>query len=314
MRCRFAWWWSAVATVLAGCAAGPAVSLSPAPASLSPAEFPGAARLLDGFSPFTFASEWVPGDAVLYGLRLRKGDQRQRWLLHLRLDEVEVAMPPLVWQLQVNGEPQRFQSTRSRVTATVADAEGHVLGSSSPLMPRDFLARGLANACAQVRAESRFGRWPAERQEEQEPGQERQLAEAVVSAMALLDTVRGDPQLSPILWQVVQRPSLWSVIGSLGVSVVVEPHFQRAVETVPPIAEMPHGAAWRLPIELFVNGAPALVAELLVGTSRPPFAVGGGILGAVARHPSDPDLEFEVLLLAACRGCPPLAAAGSSAR
>ncbi|MCA8964910.1 MAG: hypothetical protein H6838_11270 [Planctomycetes bacterium] len=298
--------------LVSACAGAPNVNLAPGPASLTAAEFPGAARLLDGFSPFTFASEWVPGDTVLYGLRLRRGDQQQRWLLRLHLDEVDAGGAPLRWDLQVNGGLQRFESALSRVTATVADADGNVLGGSRPQMPRDFLARGFAPACEQVRAYR-------EDHPEAEAGQgfyegvdARLLAEAVVSAMALLDTVRNDPLLSPILWQVVQRPSLLSVIGNLGVSVVVQPRFLRATETVPPISEMPHGAVWRVPIDLFVNDAPALVAELVVGTSLPPFGVGGGILAAIARHPSDPEVEFEVLLLAARRGAAPLRAAAVS--
>lgn len=300
--------------LLTACAGAPQVTLSPGAASLAAAEFPGAARLLDGFSPFTFASEWVPGDTVLYGLRLRRGATQQRWLLRLRLDEVDVDVDaaPLRWDLQVNGEMQRFESVHSRVTATVADADGNVLGSSRPRMPRDFLARGFAPACEQVRAYREAHPDLDTAQGFYDGVDARLLAEAVVSAMALLDTVRNDPLLSPILWQVVRRPSLLSVLGNLGVSVVVQPRFLRATQTVPPIAEMPHGAVWRVPIDLLVNDSPALVAELVVGTSRPPFGVGGGILGAIARHPSDPDVEFEVLLLAARRGVPPLASGAIS--
>lgn len=294
MKCsRHCRWW--FAPLLTACANAPDFSVRPAPAELTRAEFPGAARLLAGFSPLTFRAEWLPGDTVLYGLRLRRGAELQRWLLCLHVEQVDVPASQRVWNLQVNGEPVQFRSGASRVLALVADEHGAVLGATHPLMPRDFLARGLAHACERVteNGDVRRGRGDGV-----DP---RLLAEAVVSAMALLDTVREDPLLSPILWQVVQRPSLWSVVSSLGVAIVVQPRFAQTQEVAPPLDGVPHARAFRLPIDLFVNDTPALCAELTVGTALPPFGVGGGILGAVARHPTDPDVQFEVLLLAARR-------------
>lgn len=55
-------------------------------------------------------------------------------------------------------------------------------------------------------------------------------------------------------------------------------------------------------MRLFVNDTPSLDAELLVGPTDEPLALCGGILGAVARHPTDAEREFSMLLLAARRG------------
>lgn len=295
---------------LGACANTATVALRPGPATVTADEFPGAARLLEGFSPLVYGDEWSAGDAVLYGLRLRRGAELQHWLLHLRLDEPLLPTQPLVWNLQVNGEAQQFESRLAQVTATVADKDGHVLGTTTPSMPRDFLAQGIWEACARIPRDSGAltSTDGAQVAGAAAAGAEaRRLAEAVVCAMALLDTVRGDPLLSPILWSVVEKPSIWSVISNLGVAVVVQPRFRQAREVAPPLSKMPHVKAWRVPIDLFVNEVPALVAELVVGASLPPFGVGGGILGAVARHPSDPEVEFEILLLAARRGAPPVA-------
>ncbi len=301
-------------TCAAACA-GPAVmTLSPPPPALSPADFPGRARLLDGFAPLADgAPQWLPGDAVLFGLRLRRGDDCRHWLLHLRLDEIDAVddrgepLPPVHWELLVDGAPQRFTSAQAHVTATVTDRDGNRLGSSTSAVPRDFLVRGFGPACRPVAAA--LGRHPgiAGSDAFYAAIETRPLAEAVVSAMAMLACVQRDAVLAEILWQVVQRPSWWSVVGNLGVSIVVRPRFHATVAAAAPVAGLPHEGLWRVPVELLVNDAPALDVELVVGTTRPPFVLGAGIVGAVARHPRDPSIEFSLLLLAARRGAPPLA-------
>src|SRR5262245_58576057 len=54
--------------------------------SLSAGEFPGAAALLSGFDDRTEGASWSTGDQVLFGLRLRKGEAVQRWLLQLQVE------------------------------------------------------------------------------------------------------------------------------------------------------------------------------------------------------------------------------------
>jgi hypothetical protein len=311
-----------------GACAGPAAELRDVPSAgfASAADFAGADRTLTGFDAAVPGGDWRAGDEVLFGLRLARDGACRHWLLHLRLVEPVArargggadgagggaALPPFDWPLRVNGVDTVFASTACRVVATVADADGSVLGRSEPLLPRDFLAGGFADACRLVaarraqRAEhdaaagtggngGRDGGDAFYRGVDVLP-----FARATVAAVALLRVVEEDGVLAPLLWHVVERPSLWSVVTALGVRVLLRPRFHAAEPSPSPVAAA--GPAWRVPMTLVVNDAPALLTELYVVPSAPPFALCGGIVAAMARHPTDPTLEFSLLLLAARRG------------
>lgn len=313
---------AACPVVLCCCSASaPEVRIAAVPEYLSPASFPGAPALLRGFDALASDTEWRAGDEVLYGLRLRHGAQARHWLLHLRVTEPlavaredeEVAagdlLPPLEWSIRINGEPREFRSRRCRVMATVTDEAGRVLGRSEPLLPRDLLDQGFSRACALVRqrfaeGRSRDGGAPDRASplagafyEGMDVGP---LADATVCTIALLQVVQEDAVLAPLLWEVVERPSFWSVVSNFGARVVLRPRFHAATEAPSPL-DCDAGDVWRVPMSLVINDVPALHADLLVGTTAPPFALCGGVLLIMARHPSA-DVEFSCLLLGTRRG------------
>ncbi|HEX6812755.1 MAG TPA: hypothetical protein VF384_14105 [Planctomycetota bacterium] len=300
--------------VLACCRAnGPEVRIVAAADPLSPDSFPGAVQMLHGFDAPASDAEWRVGDEVLYGLRLRRGREAWHWLLHLRVTEPfaiaredgDVAagdpLPPLEWSVRVNGEPREFRSRLSRVVATVTDGAGLLLASSEPLLPRDLLDRGFAKACELV--QRRLGERPdTARSDEFYEGMDvRPLADATVGTIALLQVVQQDSVLAPLLWEVVQKPSFWSVVSNFGARVVLRPRFHAATEAPSPVG-IDAGPVWSVPMTLLVNDAPALHADLLVGVTAPPFALCGGVLLTTARHPGNADVEFTCLLLGARRG------------
>ena len=280
------------------------------------ADFPGAAAVLAGFDPLEPGAPWRGGDEVLFGLRLRRGHTARHWLLHLRLTEpIAIAragddagrpgthLPPLEWTIRINGEPQVFSSARCRTLATVLDAQGNVLGRSEPELPRDFLATGFGEACELV-ARGAQHRPRGDRGVAFYRGLDvRPFSEATVTAVALLQVVQDDHVLSPLLWEVIERPSLWSVVTNLGARVILRPRFHAAVEVPSAVPAVAH-TVWQVPMGLLVNDETALAIDLFVTPAAPPVSLCGGVLGATARHPHDPDLEFAVLLLAARRGRP----------
>jgi hypothetical protein len=314
----------ALAALLAGCA-GPAAELREGQSLgfASGADFPGASAMLAGFDAPVADGEWRVGDEVLLGLRLARDGACRHWLLHLRLAEPlarepgadSAPLPPVAWPLRVNGVDTVVASAACRVHATVADADGAALGRCEPLLPRDLLAAGFADACRLVGARR------AQRAEAGASGRDegagggdggdafyrgvdvQPLARATVAAVALLQVVQEDGVLAPLLWEVVERPSLWSVVTSLGVRALLRPRFHDAEPTPSPVAAA--GSAWRVPMTLLVNDDPALLTELYVVPSAPPFALCGGIVAAMARHPTDPSLELSLVLLAARRGPAP---------
>lgn len=299
----------AVVLVLLGACAGPQFTelAVPAVADLAPpSAFPGAAAMLDGFDARGDA-QWRAGDEVLFGLQLRAATGTRRWLLHLRLTEpVAIAragdevpahdfLPPLQWTLKVNEADLHFTSARCRVLATVCDADGKVLGRSEPVLPRDFLATGFTGACDVL------ARW----QQEQRPSRQRtgtsqdafQFAHATVAAIALLQVVQEDSVLAPLLWQVLERPSWWSVVQNCGARLLVQPAFDQAEPMA--FAHGPAARTWRVPITLSVNEQKALVTHLYVASAARPQALCGGIVGGIAQNPHDAGRELGLVLLAA---------------
>jgi len=294
--------------LLASCQspATPELSLLPPVGGIRRADFPAPEHLLRGFDERQPVGPWRIGDEVLFGLRLRRDGIERHWLLQLRVLEVEAVdddgqlRPPVDWSLRINGEMQTFSSELCRAEVVVMDEHGNELGRSQPYLPRDFLSRGIASACKLVRTRmhllARIGL---------EDGETiydlvdmRPLAEATVSAVALLQVVQEDSVLAPILWQVIEKPSVWSVVTNLGVDVMLRPSFHRVTRARSPVPTVLE-PTWRLPLALEVNNTPALNLDLLVTDSTPPFALAGGLLGATARHPTNPTLELSLLLLSA---------------
>ncbi len=309
-------WLVAALLAAAGCHGPAEADLEPGgvvPQVATAADFPGGPSVLEGFDALEPGSTWRAGDEVLFGLRLRRGQTARHWLLHLRVTEpVAIArdgdelargkhLPPVEWTIRINGEAQRFSSARCRALATVLDARGNVLGRSEPQLPRDFLAGGFGAACELV-AQGAQRRARGDQVAAFYRGLEmRPFSDATVTAVALLQVVQDDDVLSPLLWEVIERPSLWSIVANLGARVILRPRFHAAVErasAVPAVAP----TAWQVPMSLLVNDETVLVVDLFVTPSAPPVALCGGVLGAIARHPRDADVEFSLLLLAARRG------------
>jgi len=299
-----------------GCRGGPAPAVVVGHLAPVAADFPAASSVLSGFDAVVPGGDWRAGDELLYGIRLARGGERRHWLLHLRLTEpraiardgesaqLDGFAAPTRWSIGVNGREMSFTSDVCRALATVHDADGAVLGRSEPLLQRDFLAAGFAEACAAVVAR-RQAPGPAPDDSAFYRGVDAApFARATIAAIALLQVVQEDRVLAKILWEVVQKPSAWSVLTNLGVRVVIQPRFHEAVP-VDPAAAGGHGSAFVVPMALRVNDQPALDVALTVVPSAVPLALGGGVVAATARHPGDAGVEMAMLLLAARRGPPP---------
>ncbi|MFK7741059.1 MAG: hypothetical protein AB8H80_12125 [Planctomycetota bacterium] len=276
-------------------------------AAIDARDFPAPRGMKKGVALRTPRGSWRVGDEVLYGLRLVRGETTRHWLLKLSvlevaaLDEDGERLPETTWRLRINGERTSFMSSLARVAATVYDEEGAELGRTEPLLPRDFLDRGVADACAQVMERTTNPPGTLGLPSIYRDIDPNLLSESTVCAVALLQIVQEDSVLAPLLWQVIEKPSLWSVLGNLGARVVLRPRYHAVTEAMCPLPGR-YETTWRLPMELHVNDTLALDMNLFVTESSPPYALGGGLLGASAKHPSDPDLEFSLLLLSATIG------------
>lgn len=285
--------------------------------ALPASEFPGAPRLLAGFDARTPETRWNGGDRILFGLRLRKGDTTKRWLLQLEVivgdrmrsvldgEEVELTIfEERQWSYTavIGGERKQIaiDSKMSLVEVKVHDEDGTVLGKSLVRLPAELMSRGLLPGieCALAHQDGGGDFRSFGSVEEVRP-----MAEGLISLIALLDVVQNDSVLEEYFWQVVQKPSVWSVIAGFGVTASLTASLEKSVL----VRELPPGLpaagqAYAMPLRVDVNGDPALVADVISVDAQRPFALCGGIVAASARHPGDEGLRFDVQLLAARLG------------
>ena len=126
---------------------------------------------------------------------------------------------------------------------------------------------------------------------------------ALAAVLSIFQVLRKNELLEPILWKVVEKPSLLSIAANFGVDVSITPQFDK-IDIDPralpgrPGDECIH----RFPIQFVVNGGVALRSTLSVVESRFPLRVGAGMLAADGVHPRDPDKRVSVRLLASRRG------------
>ena len=289
------------AGALASCAAAPVEQPAPTSVfpSLSHAEFPGAQRLLEGFDERTPDVDWVPGDRALFGLRLETGDEAFSWLL-----DVEALAPATIpalshavrvgdtgWMISTDPVP-------TDVVARVFDGNGHLLTDTRIRLPAGYLSRGVLAAIDRSRTSNAS---PAEPR--LQPGELLELIRdqhcARLAIQSMLSIVQHDEELAAYFWQVVEKPSVWSVLGHFGITVDVDLPFEASIAAEVPASLPPADRACSVPMRIDVNGSPALFLDLLVVDARRPYSLCAGIVAAIARHPSDAGVRLRLQLLAA---------------
>jgi hypothetical protein len=137
------------------------------------------------------------------------------------------------------------------------------------------------------------------------PEQERALAGGVPALLSFFNTVQKTPELESILLKVLSRPSIWSIVGHLGVSVNLA--IGQPKDRVGPLhlADWGHPADSRLfslPVEVLINKHHALTLTLVVTAPHPPLLTCGGIAGFLAENPDRQDNYLTLRVISAhCR-------------
>lgn len=301
------------AALLAACSSAPA----PRPeldhgllATVDPAGFPGAKALLDGFDPPAAAADHAfrVGDSVLFALAVHDGERTERRLLRLRV----LGLAQVLRGELPDGVTFAARVDRT-ISVTLTDHDGnavehHVLATPLTVELAQFAADGAPVRVSTVTLfEELLGTGLCAL-----GGSD---AEATVRAVCLLlslqDLGAKDPVLADLLFAIADRPGLLSVALHLGVAVHLE-----AGTTTPwrgALGDDGAGERQALQLDVAVNGASSLWSDLVVGASRPPFALCAGVLGAIARHATDPQRYAVLRLLAARRGPTPAAPADGPA-
>lgn len=288
--------------LLAGCSA----TLRPAPvpdASLlhgfDAADFPGAATLLSGFA--APATDPLGGDTVLFGLEVHDGADVERRMLLLELGGLSS-----LWSVDGFDVQVVEHHPRRTVTMTLTTQDGKAIEfrrevTPLPVLLRQFDAAGKELGASMIELFEeplRAGFWPLTLGEQDVSLDEHMMAVLLLTTMRQLG--QSDRTLRELLFTVVERPSLWSVVFHFGIAINVT---AGVGAPCPPLPSLPVTEPLRLlPLELLVNGALALSVDLALVQPKPPLLTAGGVVGAVARHPSRPERFALLRLLASRRG------------
>lgn len=285
-------------------------------ADSAPSGFGAADALLSGIGPRETAAGIEKGDRCLFGVRFHDGDDERRWLLEFEVLDGERTVTRRkrdgtlrkrtvrhCWTVYVDGKQCEVDSSLCEVRVRVLAENGTELASSQMALPADFLAMGFAAVGTGAWTPGTSERGPSLDGARTGPDKPPEVAAGPMIALTqFLGFVQDDKVLAPYFWQVVQKPSLWSVIRNLGVRATLRIEEPVPVDPALGPEHLAHcGDRAVLPLIVDVNGDPALYCHFLVGSAVAPLTPVGGILGASGMHPCDRERRFELVLLAAQR-------------
>ena len=274
------------------------------------------------------------GDQVTFAITLQQGERTRDWRLEVTVTSV-VQKIVLSWRRltpfeeRVQPGPERrrererwqaehpaglddmdAESAVAGLAITAFDAAGNHLGNATSSALVERLRRGLLPAC-------RAGHRPRETMRGRvDAGLAAPLLElddvayddvqTVAAGVALCEELfrilQANQVTRQILREVLELPSLWSIVTNWGVRVGFTADFFAATPVDPQLFPAAGRELWSVPLVVLLNGEPGFVARVVVGPSGSPDGAVAGIYGVIARHPSDATRNVVVRLAASRRG------------
>ena len=123
------------------------------------------------------------------------------------------------------------------------------------------------------------------------------LAPALISYFGIVEHTKG---LEGILLEVVDKPSVWSLVRHLGVTarLMLQQNSARPGD-LSSWGLTNHPPPYLLPMRLFLNDHRALDITFIVTTPRPPLLACGGIIGFLAEKPGDKETYLTLRVISA---------------
>ncbi|MFT4516126.1 MAG: hypothetical protein ACI89X_001358 [Planctomycetota bacterium] len=280
------------------------------------------------------------GDELLYGLCLDLGETRKVWYLQMRVLEVQ-ARHFDNWRQQSDFEARVHPSAAkraemhkaslaareereelgsnwssfsseepvARILVEAFDADGTSLGSARSETTVRLLREGLIQACkagyAQrelMRGRVALGRAAEMLELNSQQYDDVEIAgEGVAACRRIFEILQSNPVTKDILFEVIALPTVWSMITRLGVDIGFEVDFFAARPLARSRLPASNRDLWSAPLNLQLNGQPALLTRIVTGPSSSPDATAAGVFAIVGRHPSDPGRRVHVQLLGSRR-------------
>lgn len=133
---------------------------------------------------------------------------------------------------------------------------------------------------------------------------ERAIAGSVPAMLEFFNVAARSHGLREIIWEIIDKPSLWSIIRHFG---RVEAGITFHSKGVRHISSEPWGMPgsvelYQIPFTLNLNDEPALDCVMIVTEPRPPLLTSAGIIGLTAHQPGTKDRRAVIRLLAAQPG------------
>jgi hypothetical protein len=295
---------------------------------------------LQPIEPSTNADKLVPGDTVSALVTLhQKGVLSQQWLFYLETvapgpnDKLDQPRKASVFYCST-GEKMEFSSSAAWVTLRLLGPYADAVQGKKPPKPRDeqvrlaldqdYLALGLDQmvaAICRVRAAAKGtdltnasfsmgsapfpastiakGKVMAERLH-LSYREQRAICGATPATLSYFNLVQATPRLKDILIEVLEKPSLWSLLGHLGVKAnirLLSEHIGLADQMTWDLPE--HPPVYHLPLQVDLNDHPALRLTMVVTAPHPPLLACGGIIGMLAERPSEKETYLTLRILSA---------------
>ncbi|MDP6930242.1 MAG: hypothetical protein QF412_11125 [Planctomycetota bacterium] len=220
------------------------------------------AKILSGFDAPSTSSPAV-GDEILFALSLDSPVGVENWYLHMTIAEIS--------------------EDRKRVgfALTVFDENGESLGTSQDRIKVHHLTTGIAAAAIK-------------------PKNPEVVANAIGSLRAVLTILQRNDILAPVLWKIVKKPPIVSILMNLGIRAEIAIGASQDWQSKIPESdwEIP---TWRIPMVATLNDIQAINLSLVVIDPASPLNLSAGITSLVAVRPDGSGTRFRMHAIAARR-------------
>jgi len=238
------------------------------------------------------AADWRPDNELIYGLRATSGTDARRWLLRFRALTRPGARKPINMRGFTTDEPELFAAMRSRqarIEITLSSAGGKVLTTSTRRVFCDLFQRGMhASIAVQERVSKGLSITAEDRQTK---------TEGFLGFLFVFRAISNNGTLRDILLSVADKPSLFSIMTHLGLSLSIDLSSSEARPTTTMVGDS-RLPAYELPFSIMANGSPVLHGWITLVEPRAPLHLGAGIVGIDAYRPSDRETTLSLRLLA----------------
>lgn len=282
-------------------------------APVEPDRFAAGRELLTGEMAPQTGEQWLPGDSVLLGVALDAGNIQAEWYIRATaVQKVTMSLDGHSFNLRDSVRVRRSGSEDEwvRVEYDVVvveielfDSRAQLLSMTSAMMPEVCLQHGLYEYIEQTLAgvnPFETGAVLLDHSGELLAGEDlRRAVAGWIAIMKLPEFLQRDRGMEQLIWRIIDRPGLLSILANRGIQMEVG---LNGADARPEYFGIGKQTAYRVPVALSLNGRQAVRCEIVVTRGDPPFGPCNGLVALDAMHPNDPSQRLAVRLLAAQRG------------